>query len=130
MFRLMRPTGSSSSGLSTLITRPANNFVSNGSFDHQIRSYWQIVLTKKPDKETGKLVFDRWTYLIRGHQEPRLGNGMTFSQRDAMNRRHLKPWMKKRIATEKKEWNRKCREADELLNYVQFMREAGAYNKK
>lgn len=96
---------------------------------HQLRNYWQIVLTKRPDRETGKPVFDEWTYLIKGMQDPKLADGTSLLQRDRRNRRHIKPFMKKKIATEKKEWNRKCRNADALLKYVQYMREHGAYRK-
>lgn len=93
----------------------------------QCRWHWQIHLTKKFDKESGKFKYEEWTQsralnvTKAAVKEPTLVDGTSLLGRDLAHTEHIKPTRIKKRRKEQVQYSRKMKRTEDLLNYIQFI---------
>eukprot|EP00522_Entomoneis_paludosa_P011881 CAMPEP_0172440140 /NCGR_PEP_ID=MMETSP1065-20121228/884_1 /TAXON_ID=265537 /ORGANISM="Amphiprora paludosa, Strain CCMP125" /LENGTH=136 /DNA_ID=CAMNT_0013188923 /DNA_START=141 /DNA_END=551 /DNA_ORIENTATION=- len=136
MFHFIRPSTAlfKSTATTTSVARAACPAAAvnhgNDFFQQQKRGNFQIALSQRRDRKTGKMVYDEWHYLIRGVQVPSYKDGRPI-QTAVMQRRkrgHMKKSKLKVIAANKKVYDRDAKKVDDLLAYIKFMEEHGFKN--
>jgi hypothetical protein len=87
-----------------------------------IRWNWQGFLTKRFDRASGQYKYDDWERVMLGSQEPTKG-GKSLLQRHLNNEEHIKPTEIKRRTTSRVLYDRKIKRIDDLMKYIQFMKD-------
>mmetsp|Transcript_29583 Transcript_29583/g.68842 ORF Transcript_29583/g.68842 Transcript_29583/m.68842 type:complete len:141 (+) Transcript_29583:88-510(+) len=129
----LKPVGRLSSVLGNLSCKAAVQTTASSMFmatvnnslhrQQQQRSNYQLVISKRYDRKSGKMVYEDWNHLVRGVHRPSYKDGRSIQGVQMRQKRHIKKWMKKRKAKEQREYERDQKKVNDLLRYIDFMKD-------
>jgi len=86
------------------------------------QSHWMAYLQQRVDRKTGEKKYVEWSEIIRGVEEP-MKNGKHEVDRHLGQKRHIKRNVLKQDKKDKVIYNRKVKKVEDLLKYIQFMKD-------